>query len=58
MKYISLILGIGNFMGAGSLIGSGDKTLGWFVLLVSILNLMYFAIEETADIIKKHLDKK
>ena len=56
MKYIGLILGILLFISFGWEMEHNRTLFTWFVLLISILNLLSFAIDEIVDRIKKHID--
>jgi len=58
MKYISLIIGILLFIGFGWTMEHQRDFSAWFLLLISILNLLAFAIDEVTDKIKKHIDDK
>ena len=58
MKYISLIIGILLFIGFGWSMEHDRDVFTWWLLLISILNLLAFAIDEVTDKIKKHIDDK
>jgi len=58
MKYIGLIIGIALFLFFAWEIEHQHNFFTWVTLLISILNILSFAIEEITDKIKKHIDEK
>lgn len=57
MRFISLFLGTALLMEAGWGL-KNNMEYSWFILVVAILNLMSFAIDEVTERIKKHIDEK
>lgn len=58
MKYIGLIIGILFFVCFAWDVEHNRTFFTWLILLLSILNLLSFAIDEIVDRIKKHIDDK
>lgn len=55
-KHANLIIGIILFYVFVWDMETNSKPGAWFALLISILNLLFFTIDEITDRIKKHID--